>query len=124
MLLTTPENAFHAQLLCVFTMLVCMLFGGCDGTRNEVNDRAAAIRQHISIGMHIDAAIETLKNHGYRVDNKYHPTKYSGDWQVNVPLRDHLTKVDSARYIAGAPEGVKAYLVIRADENGVITAIE
>ena len=75
--------------------------------------------------MDIDDAAEKLRADGFVVGEKHMPT---GDdyYLVLVPVRTEHTFWETFCYTTGVEydSGVKMYVVIRANSDGVITSIE
>ena len=96
---------------------------GCERD-NQAREREQRIRELVTIGAQVDEAIRILKDEGFRVGDKYHPTKARDYWQVEVPIREGFSATDSVRYTVGMGGGRKKFVVIRADTEGNVTSVD
>lgn len=113
--------------LCIAVAVVASTatFGtGCSSGSDDVEAKAQEIQRLIPVGMDIDKAIELLRDEGYRVGDKHHPTKAEDYYLALVPLRDHIPTSDTVRYTLGIEGSSKTYVVIKANVDGEITSVE
>jgi len=127
---TDKPGSTHAWFLSVCLLILSaltiglMAARGCSQRKAKVNAEVARIHQLISIGMDIDDAVEKLRTARIIVGDKDNPT---GDYyEVVVAVRTEHTFLEEFCYTVGIEydSGLKMYVVIRANLEGVITSME
>ena len=79
----------------------------------------------IAIGMNIDKARNKLIEKGFKVGQKYYPTKEKSYYQMDIPLVSQLPASETFRYATNMKSGdKKIHIVVFADTKGYITKIE
>ena len=117
----TPAGFKHGLPL---VLLMALAVASCSGEDGSTQAKVDDINQRISVGMDVDVAVEALRDAGYHVGDKYHPTAAKDYYLVNVVVNSERSAADTARYTAGMKTRGKTYVVIEAGNDGRIVSIE
>ncbi len=117
-------TVFVIMSLAILGVVVLYVAAG-RSRKDAVDAKVMRIHQLISVGMDIDSAAEKLRADGFTVGEKHRPTD-DDYYLVVVPVRTERTFLETFCYTTGIEydSGVKMYVVIRADSDGVITSVE
>ena len=125
-MLLKPRLYLWTLPLVLIIVVVCFALVSRANLKAAVSKKVEKIKEHVSVGMDIDEAVRALKAQGVRVGEKYQPSIDKDYWQVEVPVLDKIPLSDTVRYVTGLPPDntLKAYVVIIANNDGVITSVE
>jgi hypothetical protein len=113
--------------ITIFSFFISVLAIGClsDNDKSvEVKDKVEIIKSLVDVGMDIDEASKILRENGFKVGEKYMPTKNKDYYQVNIPVIDKIPVSSTIAESAGIETNTRGYVVLKADLDGKITAIK
>ena len=103
---------------------IVFLVDSFDPEGKEVTARRQRIRELVPIGMNIDEAIEILRANGISVTDKYDPTKSQSYYLADIKIRkEPITFLETLKLGMGKGKVRKRYVALKANWDGVITAI-
>jgi len=113
-------NVIVAIILIVLVVLVISEYK----MRADIEDKYRNVKSLINVGMDIDEAAKILQENGFRVGEKYSPTKKHDYYQVDIPLTEKVPLSATIQEITGLKIGGRGFVILIGNLDNKIIAIE